>query len=85
VKGEKPKAIVFVPYVSAVDTWIEECKTSTPELKLVPLIGTTIENLRKIEEGDGDVFVICYASAVAALAEVVPAKGGKRQKWTIFN
>ena len=79
LRGEAPKAIVFVPYVTAVDTWIEECRKHTPELKLVPLIGTTIQNKRLIEEGDGDVFVICYASAVAMLSEKNPKKKG----WTI--
>lgn len=77
--GEGPQAIVFVPYVSSVDTWIEECKKHTPSLKLVPLIGTTIQNLRLLEERDGDVFVICYASAVAMLSEANPKKKG----WTI--
>jgi SNF2 family DNA or RNA helicase len=75
MKGEKPQAIIFVPYVTAVDTWIEECKLRTPLLKLVALIGTTTENLRRLEERDGDVFVICYASAVAMLSEKHP-KGG---------
>jgi SNF2 family DNA or RNA helicase len=69
LKGEKPQAIVFVPYLSSVDTWIEECKERTPDLKLVPLLGSTVENLRKLEERDGDVFVICYASSVAMLSE----------------
>ena len=79
VFGQAPKAIIFVPYVTAVDTWIEECKKMTPQLKLVPLIGTTIQNRRLLEEKDGDVFVICYASAVAMLAEDNPKKKG----WTI--
>ncbi len=79
LKGLNPKAIIFVPYVTAVDTWIEECKKHTPDLKLVPLVGTTIQNLRLLEENDGDVFVICYASAVAALSEKHPKKKG----WTI--
>lgn len=80
--GQKPLAVVFVPYISSVDTWVQECKERTPGLKLVPLIGTTIENLRKLEEKDGDVFVICYASAVAMLAEKAPAtkKRGKRKQ-----
>lgn len=85
LKGEKPRAIIFVPYVTAVDTWIEECKLRTPLLKLVPLIGNTIENRRRLEEKDGDVYVICYASSVAMLAEpalVQPKKRGK-SKWTI--
>lgn len=83
LKGENPLAIVFVPYVTAVDTWIEECKTRTPGLKLVPLMGTTIQNLRLLEEKDGDVFVICYASAVAMLAEDMPTKKRKKKTWTI--
>ena len=83
LKGEKTKAIVFVPYLTAVDTWIEECKLRTPQLKLVPLLGTTIENLRLLEEGDGDVFVICYASSVAMLADVDQGPRAKKRKWTI--
>lgn len=75
----EPKAIVFVPYISSVDTWIEECKLRTPDLTLVPLLGTTTENLRRLEEKDGDVFVICYASAVAMLSKQNPKKKG----WTI--
>jgi len=78
--GQKPKAVVFVPYVTAVDTWIQECLQHTPQLKLVPLIGTTTENLRWLAEGDGDVFVICYASAVAMLSEPHPKK---KKGWTI--
>lgn len=83
IMGQKPKAIVFVPYVTAVDTWIQECKERTPGLNLVPLIGTTVENLRRLEEKDADVYVICYASAVAMLAEDVKKPGRKKRKWTI--
>lgn len=83
LQGEAPLAIVFVPYITAVDTWIEECKLRTPGLKLVPLIGSTIQNLRLLEERDGDVFVICYASAVAMLKEDLPSKKRKRRTWTI--
>jgi SNF2 family DNA or RNA helicase len=86
IKGEQPKAIVFVPYVTAVDTWIEECRKHTPSLKLVPLVGTTVENLRKLEERDGDIFVICYASSVAMLAESSRPPGtrpNKKSKWVI--
>lgn len=79
VAGQATKAIAFVPYISSVDTWIEESRERTPDLKLVPLLGTKIENLRKLEEMDGDVFVICYASAVAMLSEKHPKKKG----WTI--
>lgn len=78
-RGEQPKAIVFVPYVSSVDTWIEECRKHTPELTLVPLIGTTKENLRLLEENAADVYCICYASAVAMLSQQNP----KGKGWTI--
>lgn len=79
LKGEKPLAIVFVPYLSAVDTWIEECKKYTPALKLIPLLGSTTQNLRVLEERDGDIYVIAYQSAVAMLSEEHPKKKG----WTI--
>lgn len=79
MRGEKPCAVVFVPYVTAVDTWIEECKKHTPELKLIPLIGTTIENERRLEEREGEIYVICYQSCVAMLAE--PDK--KKKGWNI--
>lgn len=79
INGHKPKAVVFVPYITAVDTWIEECKKHTPGLKLIPLTGTTIQNERLLAEGDGEIFVICYASAVAMLAEDDP-RPGKRKK-----
>jgi len=79
LRGENPKAIVFVPYITAVDSWIEECKKRTPQLKLVPLIGSTVDNARLLEEKDGDVFVICYASAVAMLSE----PNAKKRGWTI--
>jgi SNF2 family DNA or RNA helicase len=79
LRGDSPRAIVFVPYISSVDTWIEEAKERTPDLKLVPLLGNTIQNERRLEERDGDVFVICYASAVAMLAEDDP-RPSKRKK-----
>jgi len=81
--GQKPKAIIFVPYVTAVDTWIEECKKYSPALSLTPLIGSTIQNLRHLEESTSDVYVICYASAVAMLAEDMPVAKRKKKAWTI--
>ncbi len=83
LQGLKPQAIVFVPYITSVDTWIEECKTMTPDLKLVPLLGSTIENLRRLEERDGDVFVICYASSVAMLSETSLVGRAGKKKWVI--
>lgn len=76
LRGERPCAIVFVPYVTAVDTWIEECKKHTPQLKLIPLIGTTIDNERRLAEREGEIYVICYQSCVAMLAEVNTKKKG---------
>lgn len=78
--GEKPRAIVFVPSIAAVDTWIEECEKHTPHLKLVPLTGTTKQNRHALMEYEGDIFVMAYASAVAMLS--VKVKKGKKFKWT---
>jgi SNF2 family DNA or RNA helicase len=77
-KDPNHKALVFVPYVSAVDTWVQECAKHTPDLRLVGLTGTTAENIKKLEAGDGDVFVICYASCVAAFS--VPNGRGRVRK-----
>lgn len=65
--GEKPRAIVFVPYITSVETWIDECAKHMPDLACVPLLGTTKQNLADLQK-PGDLFVICYQSAVAMLA-----------------
>ena len=83
-RGDKPKAIVFVPYITSVETWIEETNLHAKELVCVPLLGTTESNLRTIEEAEGDLFVICYQSAVAMLAEPRQVKQTKRKKkWAV--
>jgi len=76
--GEKPRAIVFVPYITSVETWIEEVAKHAPDLQIVPLLGTTKENLSRLTaESVGDLFVISYQSAVAAVStSVVDEKGG---------
>ncbi len=79
--GEKPKAIVFVPYITSVDTWVEEVKKHASDLRCVALIGTTVANLGQLAD-DGDLFVICYSSAVAMVSEVVPGHKGK-SKWQL--
>lgn len=80
--GEQPKAIVFVPYITAVETWVEETAKHTPELKCVLLTGTTKENLHALLHEQGDLYVLCYQSAVAMLAQ--PAKKGRGKKaWAI--
>ena len=84
LRGEKPLAIVFVPYISSVDTWIQECQLRTPQLKLEPLLGKTHENLATLARRSADVYVICYASAVAMLSVKVPhPKKPKKFLWTI--
>ena len=82
LRGQKPLAIVFVPYVSSVDTWIQECKRWTPQLVLEPLLGKTCENLESLQRRRADVYVICYASAVAMLSEEVPHP--KKQGKTVW-
>ncbi len=82
-RGEKPKAIVFVPYITSVETWVEEAAKHTPDLYCVPLYGTTAENIEKLQNSRGDLFVICYQSAVAAFAEPVKKIGKKKKKWAL--
>jgi SNF2 family DNA or RNA helicase len=79
--GKKPRAIVFVPYITSVSTWVDEVAKHAPDLKCVPLLGTTNENLASLR-ADGDLFVICYQSAVAMVSYPVKTKTGKT-KWGI--
>lgn len=80
--GDKVKAIVFVPFITSVSTWIDETAKHAPELKCVPLLGNTAENKLKLSE-EGDLFVICYQSAVAMMSHKVPGKDGKTE-WHIL-
>jgi SNF2 family DNA or RNA helicase len=75
------RAIVFVPYITSIDTWITETEKHTPELRCVALCGSTSENRAALVQADGDLFVICYQSAVALLAEKTQVKG--KNKWNI--
>jgi SNF2 family DNA or RNA helicase len=79
-KGEKPKAVVFVPFVSAIDTWITEVSTRWPNLKCVAVLGTSAEKRELLRKGDADLYVICYASAVAMLSKVETKPTKKRKK-----
>lgn len=84
-RGEKPRAIVFVPYITSVETWSEEVSkhcSGGRGLKCVSLVGTTKENLERLN-GPGDLFVICYQSAVAMVSEEVPDTKRGKKKWTI--
>ncbi len=79
--GGKPRAVVFVPYITSVGTWVDEVAKHAPDLKCVPLLGTTAENLARLKD-EGDLFVICYQSAVAMVSYPVKTKKGKK-KWDI--
>lgn len=81
-RGEKPRAIVFVPYITSVDTWVEESAKHAPNLKCVPLIGSIKENLEQLKQ-EADLFVICYQSAVAMVSEPVPSKKKGKTKWQL--
>lgn len=84
--GDRVKAIVFVPFITSVSTWIDETAKHALELKCMPLLGSTAENKLKLSE-DGDLFVICYQSAVAMMSHKVPKKKGKdewQNGWQIF-
>jgi SNF2 family DNA or RNA helicase len=80
-RGEEPRAIIFVPYITSVETWVEEVAKHAAGLKCVPLLGTGTQNLAALSQ-DADVFVICYQSAVAMLSTPVKNKKGKN-KWAI--
>ena len=81
-RGDKPKAIVFVPYLTAVDTWVTETETHAPDLICVPLVGSTLENKFKLLNATGDLFVISYPSAVAMAGDLksVQTKGKTKRK-----
>lgn len=79
--GERPKAIVFVPYITSVDTWIEEVAKHAPDLTCVPLTGSGADNFHALHDSSGDLYVICYQSAVAMVSRTVYNKKTKRNKW----
>lgn len=82
-RGETPKAVIFVPYITSVETWVEEVSKHTPHLRCVPLYGTTEENYDKLINEKADLYVICYQSAVAMLAEPMKKPTKKKRAWTI--
>lgn len=79
---ENLKAIIFVPYLTAISTWIDETAKFAPHLRCVPLMGTTTENMKALLEADGDLFVMAYPSAVAMLSTSTKGRNGKNQ-WKI--
>lgn len=64
LRGEKVRAIVFVPFLSAVDTWVQEVKKFAPELVCFPLTGSSKENEIHLTEIDCDLNIISYPSAI---------------------
>ena len=79
--GKPARAIIFVPYITSVETWVEQVAEHMPELKCVALLGSTAENLSHLND-DGDLFVICYQSCVAMLADAKSVAAGKT-KWQL--
>lgn len=61
------KAVVFVPFLTAIDTWVDETEMHLPYLKTVPLLGSLKENRAALEEGDGDIFVMTYQTGIGIL------------------
>lgn len=73
--------IVFVPYLTATETWIEETKKFAPELTCCPLIGSSAENIEILRTTNYDLYVMCYQSAVAMVSAPVLVKG--KTKWAL--
>lgn len=67
--GKRVRAVVFVPYITAIETWIEETAKHTPELVCVPLLGTSEENRYWLENEEGDIFVLTYQTGIALCSE----------------
>src|SRR5882672_144990 len=76
-RGEKPKAIVFVPYITSILTWVEEVEKHAPDLVAVPLCGSARSNHDLLHGGVGDLFIMCYQSGVAMLSI------HQRKKWKL--
>src|SRR4029077_13452992 len=80
-EGKQPRAIVFVPYITSVSTWIDETAKHCPELTCIPLIGSKASNREKLlSPSKGDLFVIAYPSAVAMMSHKDPKH---KNKWAI--
>lgn len=82
--GEKIRALVFVPYITSVETWIDEVEKHVPSLKCVPVHGSWLDNLETLQ-GSGDLFVMCYQSAVSTLARYAGHKGKNVEKGWSFT
>ncbi len=79
--GERPLAIVFVPYVTGCDTWIKETRKHTPSLRCVPLLGNSDENLETLTTVDADLFVMAYQSGIAMVRDETEYYDKAKRKW----
>lgn len=83
LKNDNPKAIIFVPYLTAVSTWMDETLKWAPELVCTPLLGTTKENLKTLASTNSDLYPICYQSAVALFTNKVLDPNTLKKKWIV--
>lgn len=81
--GENPCAIVFVPYITAVHTWLEEVEKHTPELKCIPLLYDSKLNKDIFLKGDADLYIMCYQSSVAMVKTKILLPNSKKSKWIV--
>lgn len=81
--NQNPRAIIFVPYLTATQTWVDETLKHAPELKCCALVGSGEENRKALKDKTIDLFVICYQSAVAMVTETVTVKG--KRKWQLSH
>jgi len=79
----RAKALVCVPNLVNIDNWYREAKIHAPEIKLLPLYGSSTQRLEKIVEQDADVYVINYAGLVAMFSSIQSV--GKEEKRVVDN
>ncbi len=56
-------ALVLVPYSAAVEGWVMEAEEHRPDLKCVPMYGSSKER-RRLLQSEGDLFVISYMGLI---------------------
>src|SRR5678816_3166777 len=71
--GQKPKAIVFVPFITSVETWVEEAAKHAPDLRCVALLADGDTNRHRLTS-DCDLVVACYQSAVSMVSRKTAGK-----------
>jgi SNF2 family DNA or RNA helicase len=77
------RAIVMVPNVANIESWLDEVRIHAPRLKATGLFGGSADRRRTIEFiDDSDIFIINYAGLVHMLSER-QLKPGKRKGGTL--